>query len=89
LFLLVDRMKLYAYIEPTRFNVYLKEKHSVETEESISQFLREVGTSGIAFNKIRVGYIEVPPGSCIRLHSKPIKVSPAVVTPLLPCCSIQ
>jgi len=81
-------MKLYAYIEPTRFKAYLTEKKYEETEESISLFLRDVGTTGITFNKVRVGYIEVPPGSCIRLHSKPIKVSPGIA-PLPACCSIQ
>ena len=82
-------MKLYAYIEPTRFKAYLTEKNYVETEESISLFLRDVGTSRITFNRVRVGYVEVPPGSCVRLHSKPIKVSPAVATPLFSCCTIQ
>ncbi len=80
-------MKLYAYVEPTRFKTYLKEKQYVETEESISLFLHDVGTTGITFNKVRVGYVEVPPGTCVRLHlHQPPTISKE--TPPV-CCSIQ
>ncbi len=87
-------MKLYAYIEPTRFKAYLAEKQYVETEESVSMFLHEVGTSGITFNKVRVGYVEVPPGTCVRLHlCKAPTTSKATPEPsrysFPVCCSIQ
>ena len=72
-------MKLYAYIEPSRFKAYLTEHQYVETEESRSLFLRDVGTTGIVFDRVKVGYVEVSPGSCIRLRSadipKPVVVS--------------
>jgi hypothetical protein len=61
-------MKLYAYIEPSAFKVYLAEKQSVETEESRSLFLKDIGTTGILFDRVKVGYVEVSPGSCIRLR---------------------
>ena len=75
-------MKLYAYIEPSQFKAYLAEKKSVETEDSRSAYLREVGTTGILFNRVKVGYVEVSSGSCIRLIKETTKsshIAPAVV----------
>lgn len=72
-------MKLYAYIEPSRFKAYLAEKNYVETEESHSLFLRDVGTPAIIFNKVKVGYVEVSPGSCVRLRTDPLAVAPVLV----------
>ena len=68
-------MKLYAYIEPSQFKAYLAEKKSVETEDSRSAYLREVGTTGILFNRVKVGYVEVSSGSCIRLIKETTKSS--------------
>lgn len=68
-------MKLYAYIEPSVFKAYLAEKKMEETEESRASFLREIGTSGILFDRFRVGYVEVSPGSCVRLVNEPRKIS--------------
>lgn len=73
---------MYAYIEPSRFNAYLTEHKYVETEESRSLFLRDVGTTGILFDRVKVGYVEVSPGSCIRLRCEFPKV--AEVVPAVP-----
>jgi len=42
----------------------------VETEETRSAYLREIGTPGFLFDRVKVGYVEVAPGSCVRVHSK-------------------
>ena len=60
---------MYAYIEPRDFKAYLAENQSVETEESRSSFLRDIGTTGILFDRVNVGYVEVSPGSCVRFRS--------------------
>jgi hypothetical protein len=76
-------MKLYAYIEPSHFKAYLREHNLKETEESRSLFLRDVGTVAIVCNTVKVGFVEVGPGSCIRLVSPKSKesapVAPSVV----------
>jgi len=77
-------MKLYAYIEPRDFKAYLAEQNTVETEESRSSFLRDVGTVGILFDRVKVGYVEVSPGSCVRFRSE---TSPASVPLSVPISS--
>lgn len=82
-------MKLYAYIDPNRFNTYLTEHQCVETDESRKAYLRDVGTTKILFDCVRVGFVEVSPGSCIRLHSVNT-AKPAVATAsetISPCWS--
>ena len=76
-------MKLYAYIEPRDFKAYLAEKQSIETEESRSSFLRDIGTTGILFDRVKVGYVEVSPGSCVRFRSLPT-VKSSEVSPVSP-----
>jgi hypothetical protein len=65
-------MKLYAYIDPREFKAYLAETNSVETEDSRSLFLRTRGTSGILFDRVSVGYVEVSSGSCVRIRHEAI-----------------
>lgn len=72
-------MKLYAYIEPSHFQIYLADTKQVETDQSRSTFLREIGTSRIMVNSVKVGFVEVLDGSCVRLRSSgPTKAVPAV-----------
>ena len=71
-------MKLYAYIEPSHFKADLREHNRDETEESRSLFLRDVGTTAIVCNTVKVGFVEVGSGSCIRLVSPKSKESATV-----------
>lgn len=77
-------MKLYAYIEPSHFKAYLKDQNRDETEESRSLFLRDVGTVAIVCNTVKVGFVEVSSGSCVRLVSQKPKVSLAQEPSLVP-----
>lgn len=80
-------MKLYAYVDPRDFKAYLAEKQTVETEESLSSFLHERGTTGILVDRVKVGYVEVSPGSCVRVHSE-TSVKPSEVAPIAPIAPV-
>jgi hypothetical protein len=75
-------MKLYAYIEPRDFKAYLAEQNTVETEESRSSFLRDVGTVGILFDRVKVGYVEVSSGSCVRVRPETSSASVPLSVPI-------
>ncbi len=75
-------MKLYAYIDPRDFKAYLAEKKTVETEDSRSLFLRDVGTTAILFDRVKVGYVEVSPGSCVRFRPEMIPASVPTSVPI-------
>lgn len=78
---------MYAYIDPQRFKAYLTEHQYEETEDTRRAYLRDVGTTGIVFDRVRVGYVEVSPGSCIRLHSADVP-KPVVVPPESPVVAV-
>lgn len=64
-------MKLYAYVRTSVYKGFLESKNLPDTAESYQQFLRDHGTTAIAFNREEDGdYKAVPAGSCVRLWSK-------------------
>lgn len=64
-------MKLYAFVRTSAYKTFLDSKNLEDTAESFQQFLREIGTHAIAFNRDEDGdYKAVPSGSCVRLYSK-------------------
>jgi hypothetical protein len=63
-------MKLRAYISPVLYKQFCRVNWLEDNQDSIRRFLREIGTHSILFQDLSGNeYQDVPPGTCVRLHT--------------------
>ena len=62
-------MKTFVTIENEHFMKFLEVHRLANSPENFQLFLSEIGVTTISFTKPLDASIEVPSGSCIRLHT--------------------
>lgn len=62
-------MKTFVTIENEHFMKFLEVHRLANSPENFQRFLSEIGVTTISFTKPLEASIEVPAGSCIRLHT--------------------
>ena len=92
-------MKTFVTIENEHFMKFLEVHRLTNSPENFQRFLSEIGVTTISFTKPLEASIEVPAGSCIRLHTpetyqlsvqeKLMKQEQTVSLPRTNSCTIQ
>lgn len=62
-------MKLYASVDKDLYYQFCKVNWLETNDDSLRRYLRDVGTLNLSVGKQKESFVEVPPGSCVRLHN--------------------
>lgn len=63
-------MKLFALFHEIDFSLFLEVRNLPNCPETFQRFLKDIGTTQISFQASTSSFLEVPPGSCVRLRGE-------------------